>query len=128
MNVISDSILDRQNFGNLYYSNSIVKKIGNKKFNKELETIRSIIIENKFDKKRYVDIYLGHDEERGFYGVISSKKQGVPNNPYSKAFISESKNIIKKFRAWLKQWNFDYSPKGIAEWKKAKEDALALLK
>ena len=128
MKILGNSNLNKQNFGNLYYTNTIVRKIGNPKFNKELAKIRNVISENKFDRKRFVDLYLGHDEGKGFYGIISSKKQGIPNNPYSREFISLNKSSIKEFREWLKQWNFDYSPRGLKHWKKLKEDALEILK
>ena len=127
MKIVDVSVSKKQNFGNLYYSNTIVRKIGTPKFNRELAKIRTIITENKLDKKRYVDIYLGYDQEKGFYGVISSKKQGIPNNPDSKSYISTSKNSVRKFKEWLRQWNFDYSPKGIAQWVKTKEEALKIL-
>ena len=128
MKIFGNSNFNKQNFGNLYYTNTIVRKIGNPKFNKELAKIRNVISENKFDRKRFVDLYLGHDDGKGFYGIISSKKQGIPNNSESKAFISLSKSSIKFFKEWLKQWNFDYSPRGLKQWKTVKEDALEILK
>lgn len=124
----TNKISASQSFGNLYYTNSIVSKLGSSKFNKELSAIKDVISSNKFDKKRYVDIYLGHEDELGFFGIISSKKQGIPNNPYSRCPISTDAKSIKVFDMWLKLWNHDYSPKGLREWRELKKKAFLVYK
>ena len=95
---------------------------------KELAQIKKIFTENGFSKKRNVNVILEHENERGFFGIIESKKQGIPENPDYRHFISSKKKDIKDFGEWLNEWNYRYSPKGLIEWAEIKRRAAESLK
>ena len=47
--------------------------------NKSFNQIKDIILKNKLDRKRNVDVILDYNNSTDkFYGIISSKKQGIP--------------------------------------------------
>ena len=107
---------------------NIDKKILNSpKIKKEFEQIRKIITDNRFNRKRNVNVILTHEEGKGFLGIIESKKQGIPNNPGYIHSISSKKKDIKSFAEWLNNWNYLYSPKGLKEWENIKKEAAAVL-
>ncbi len=82
-----------------------------KQFAQEVKSIRQIIRKNNLHKKDNVDIILQYSKEDGFYGVISSKQQGTPNNPSYKCPIDSTKSQIDKFIQWAEAWDEAYSPK-----------------
>lgn len=85
---------------------------------KEFELIKAIIHENGFSKKKYVNVILNYDSYRKkFIGIVESKKQGVPNNPFYKKEISSNQKVIEAFKDWLNHWDYSYSPKGLKETK-----------
>ena len=91
-------------------TNRLVKKNCPESFIQSVENTKKIILENKFNQKKYVDIILNCKEnERDFYCVISSKKEGVPNNPSYRCKISENKDDILNFKKWLQAWDRAYS-------------------
>lgn len=80
----------------LEYANK--SKINNNKF----MNIKNAIVSNKLDRKRNVDVILDYEKETDkFYGVISSKKQGVPNIQGNSCYITENKRDISNFKKWL---------------------------
>ena len=91
---------------------------------KELAKLKQIFTENGFSKKKNVNVILEHENGRGFFGIIESKKQGIPNNPEYRHFISSKKKDIKSFSEWLNNWDYDYSPKGLREWAEIKNRAV----
>ena len=82
--------------------------------------IRAVIRNNDLHKQKHVDIILEHDD-RGFLGIISSKKQGIPENPGNLCRISNNNKSIEQFKTWVKEWDYAYSPKGLKEFKKLQE-------
>ena len=80
----TDSI-SAQSFGTLIYGETINANILSKKssraVNMELQAITKYIKDEKLDSLKNVDVILEHKRKGGFYGVISSKKQGIPVNP-----------------------------------------------
>ena len=107
-------------FGRLYLANSLRKKVTSgvsEKLNQEVAAISRIIRKNDLHKRRYVDIILAHDD-LGFKSFISSKKEGVPMNPNAIKRIGDLANEIDSFRDWVDDWNYAYSPTGLAEIKK----------
>ena len=72
------------------------------------------IVSNKLDRKRNVDVILDYEKETDkFYGVISSKKQGVPNIQGNSCYITENKRDISNFKKWVNAWNKAYSKKEL---------------
>ena len=100
------------NFKNLYdgytLENRLEKKTS-KKFLNELNGTRQAIKENGLDRLENVDIILNVDDEDKFYGVISSKKEGVPNHPQAVCEISTKEKDVNKFAKWAENWNDLYS-------------------
>ena len=119
-------ISQKENFGRLYYSQSVVSKMKSKTFIKSLQEIKDIFAQNGFDRKKYVDVMLNYDD-RGFYGVISSKKQGTPMNPDYLHNISGKKKDIDSFREWLNDWNYRYSPAGLRKLKELQDLAFSIM-
>src|SRR5574344_103598 len=104
-------------FGTLYQSYELKQLQKNPKFmktsGKDLKTITYMIRKNNLNKAKNVDIILNYNNEDKFYGIISSKKQGVPINPAYKCLVSSEKNMFNDFSNWLKDWNDAYSPKTL---------------
>ena len=104
--------IDSLNFGKLYngylVKENIIKQ-NNNTLKKELNSISRLIRKENLHKTENVDIVLQYTKENGFYGVISSKKQGTPMHPYYKHNISKDKTIINKFAEWTKFWEKMYS-------------------
>lgn len=81
---------------------------------KEYESIKKIFKDNGFSKKKNVDVILNYSpEDKAFFGIIKSKKQGIPNNPHYKHKISSDSEIVKKFKEWIETWDYMYSSKGL---------------
>ena len=100
------------NFKNLYNGYTLdnrLEKKTSKKFLNELNGTRQAIKENGLDRLENVDIILNVDNNDKFYGVISSKKEGVPNHPQAVCDISTKKKDINKFTKWAENWNYMYS-------------------
>ena len=95
---------------------------------KELAQIKKIFTENGFSRKRNVNVILEHENGRGFFGIIESKKQGIPENPDYRHFISSKKKDIKSFGEWLNAWDYSYSPNGLREWAEIRRRAAESLK
>lgn len=92
----------------LEYANK--SKINNSKF----MNIKNAIVSNKLDRKRNIDVILDYEKETDkFYGVISSKKQGVPNIQGNSCYITENKRDISNFKKWVNAWNKAYSKKEL---------------
>lgn len=94
----------------------------------ELQQIKKICTENGFSRKRNVNVLLEYEKDKGFVGVVESKKQGIPNNPDYKHPISTKKDDVSNFGQWLNQWDYMYSPKGLREWAEIKAKALEYMK
>src|SRR5574344_592190 len=86
-------------FGTLYQSKELKQLQKNPEFmkstGKELKTITNMIRKNNLHKAENVDIILSYNKEDKFYGVISSKEQGVPMGPAYKCPVSSKKNLFK---------------------------------
>lgn len=115
-----------QSFGKLEFGYSVLQSLSAKSvpvgFKKQLGEVVNIIKDNKFNKKRYVDIILeserGHkDGEYSFYGVISSKKTGVPMHPFYRIKIDTTPDVVKQFKLWLETWDNMYSPEFLKKYK-----------
>ena len=110
-------------FGNLIYGNAIDKNIlGRKsarKINLELQRITKNIKDEKLDSLNNVDIILEHKKSAGFYGIISSKKEGIPMHPDYACKISDSKISTNKFKEWALSWNDAYAPESMSIFEKA---------
>ena len=100
------------NFKNLYdgytLENRLEKKTS-KKFLNELNGTRQAIKENGLDRLQNVDIILNVDDNDKFYGVISSKAEGVPHHPQATCEISTKEKDVNKFTKWAENWNDLYS-------------------
>jgi len=94
---------------------------GNPQLKKQAESLARYLRRRNLHKTKYVDVYLNHDDYKGFYGVISSKKQGTPINPYYRTPIVKDK--LDDFISWLNEWEFDYNPKTIRMMKKIEKKA-----
>lgn len=82
--------------------------------NKSFNQIKDIILKNKLDRKRNVDVILDYNNSTDkFYGIISSKKQGIPENPANTCEISTDKKDISVFKKWVNEWNKAYSKKEL---------------
>jgi len=104
---------DNISYGHLYRGVSIEKALEKKtsaKFQKELKVIEQSIKSNNLHKKENVDIILNYNKSDGFYGTISSKKQGVPMNPNNKQKVSNNEESINRFSEWVNEWDENYSP------------------
>ena len=104
----------QQSFGDLVINIDLQKlKPESKEFVvSQIPKIKDVFAKNKFDKKRWTDVILTYDNDNNrFYGIISSKKEGVPYNPHYKHAISTDKKVISSFKKWLNEWNHSYSPK-----------------
>jgi len=101
-------------FRNLYTSQTLKKTLKNNKKNvefvKECNSIRNTIRKNNLHKKENVDVILSYNKEDGFYGLISSKEQGIPNHPQATCKINKEPSKIKKFTDWVDSWNEAYDP------------------
>ena len=106
-------------FGNVYIGYTLTEKLASsrvsKKLVKDITEIRYLLAKSKIDRLRYVDIILQKGED-GFYGVIHSKKYGVPINPDCRHFISTQSEKFAQFVKWVKDWNSAYSPKAMARY------------
>lgn len=104
-------------FGNLYTSPTLKKALksnkNNKEFVQECNSIRRTIRKNQLHKKENVDIVLSYNKEDGFYGVISSKEQGIPNHPQASCKINREPSKIEKFKGWVNSWNEAYDPEEL---------------
>lgn len=111
-NVSSQSTV---NFTSLYVNQSALNFAKSSKNNNvRFNNIKDIIKKKKLDKKRNVDIFLNYDKnDDTFYGVISSKKQGVPNILGNSCNISENKKDVSNFNKWVNVWNRAYSKKEL---------------
>lgn len=129
-----DGVDTSRSFGSLYFSPKIIKKLGqqrsNPEFFKDVIAIKKVITDNKFDKKRYVDLLLSHKEglvgKKAFYVLISPKKKDIPMHPDAFHNIPTDKKGITQFRKWLNNWNWEYSPKGL-EYAKSLEETVKKL-
>ena len=119
-----------QTFGNLIYSNSIDNNILGKKssraVNMELQRITKIIKDEKLDCLENVDIILVHKKvkykkkhKNVFYGMISSKDEGVPMHPDYTCPVLDSKGSLKKFKEWALSWDEAYAPESLSIFEKA---------
>lgn len=118
-----EKISQHPSFGDLFI-NVKPEDLKSNAVRSQLGEIKNIFKENKFDKKRWVDVILNYNKEEGFYGVISSKEQGTPNNPHYRHSISTDKKVISSFKKWLNDWNHSYSPAVIKKLEALQEDAL----
>ena len=92
---------------------------------RELSKIRKIFQDSGFSRKKNVNVILTYDKnERSFFGIIESKKQGIPNNPNYRHSVSSKKKDVDNFGKWLSEWNYMYSPKGLKEWAEIKRRAV----
>jgi len=103
-----------QSFGALIYGNSINSDILSRKPSRalmlELGKITQKIKAENLDALKNVDIILAHDSSKGFYGIISSKEQGIPYAKDGKRIVSSIKDSIDGFKKWANEWNEAYSP------------------
>ena len=98
---------------NLYKSNSLkqLEKTSTKEFMNNVENISKTIKIQGLHKLENVDIFLNYTKEQGFYGIISSKKEGTPNHPKNTCPISIiDGESIDKFSNWAIDWDSAYSP------------------
>ncbi len=116
-------ISTQHSFGELYV-NVKPNELEAEAIASQLAEIKDVFKQNKFDKKRWVDVILNYNKEEGFYGVISSKEQGTPINHNYKHPISTNKKVISSFRKWLNDWNQAYSPSTLRKIESMQEDAL----
>lgn len=109
--------IDNTNFKSLYRGANIngeLKKGVPKEFKSTLFGIERFARKNNLHKKENVDIFLNYSkEENTFYGVISSKEQGVPMNPAYKCKVSAEKKSLADFLQWVNDWNEAYSPEEL---------------
>lgn len=113
-------------FGGLFHGDTIneaFKVKASKKFKTDLRKIEYLIRKNDLHKQPNVDILLHYSKDIGFYGIISSKKQGVPMCMGYTCKLDESPNAIKKFTDWVNAWNDLYSPQTLNR-NKMIEDAI----
>ncbi|MBQ7450390.1 hypothetical protein IJS77_03150 [bacterium] len=103
------------------------KMLNSPKIKKELTQIKKVFKDNGFSRKRNVNVILTYEKGSGFFGIIESKKQGVPNNPDFRYPISTTKKGIEAFGKWLKEWDYSYSAAGIKRMREIKEKALELM-
>ena len=100
-------------FGNLIIGESVTKKLRSKyhsnTFNYEYDKIEQILSMLDIDSKKNIDIILNYKPRDGFYGVVSSKTQGVPNNPAYKCPICPDYRSIGEFDKWVNMWNEAFS-------------------
>ena len=105
-------------FGNLIYGNAIDKNILGKKsarrINAELQRITKNIKDEKLDSLNNVDIILEHKKNGGFYGIISSKEEGIPMHPDYTCKIRNSKLSTDKFKEWALSWEKAYDPETLS--------------
>ena len=98
---------------NLYKTNSLkqLEKTSTKEFMNNVENISKTIKIQGLHKLENVDIFLNYTKEQGFYGIISSKKEGTPNHPKNTCPISIiDGESIDNFSNWAKDWDSAYSP------------------
>ena len=110
----------RTSFGTLYRGGNVkalLKQGASKEFKSELRATERVIRNNNLHKKENVDVILGYTKEDGFYGVISSKEQGVPMNPASECKVSRDKGSVKHFSDWVEAWNQAYSPEELQKFR-----------
>ena len=109
-------------FGHVEYADNIKKRLlsphCSSAFKYDLDNVESVLCMLGADSKEYVDVIIHHSFDEGFYGVISSKKQGIPINPAYKCKISNKTEDISKFDTWLDAWNEAYSPKALEGFRK----------
>ena len=103
-----------QSFGHVFNTKHVDRIArNNREFSQGLMNIRKILKDEQLDSLKYVDIILHHSEEMGgFYGVISSKKQAVPNVDYYRLKIPSANDISGVFAKWARAWDYVYSPEG----------------
>ena len=105
------SSVDSTSFGRLYRGNTIKKEImekGDKEFVAEVNKISKAIRKENLHKSENVDIILQHND-KGFYGVIKGKHNGVPVHPANQQPVSLNNDSMKKFTNWAKIWDSIYS-------------------
>ena len=96
------------NFGKLYNGHLVQVNIlepNNKILKKELDSVSRLIRKENLHKTKNVDIILQYTEEKGFYGVISSKTQGTPMHPCYWQPVPKDENTLDKFINWVKAWD-----------------------
>ena len=106
-------------FQSLYRGESIkylLKRKPSREFKSELGSIERTIRKNNLHKKENVDIILNHDGSK-FYGVISSKEQGVPSNPAYRCSVAKDKNSMSFFTDWVNVWDEAYSPEELKKYR-----------
>lgn len=117
----TDSI-SAQSFGTLIYGETINANILSKKssraVNMELQAITKYIKDEKLDSLKNVDVILEHKRKGGFYGVISSKKQGIPVNPDYTCHVNDLKASMFNFKNWAMGWEKAFSPEQTDSWHK----------
>ena len=109
--------LSSQSFGDLLYGNHIKDEILGKRssraINSKLQKITKQIKDEKLDYLKNVDIILNYDINKRFYCVISSKTQGIPNNPDNRCEINLLKDSVDNLKKWAKAWDLAFSPEEV---------------
>lgn len=107
-------------YGSLYRGSSIksiMKSHPSKKFKSQLGYIERGIRKNNLHKKENVDVILNYDGGE-FYGVISSKEQGIPSNPAYRCFVKPDKESMGFLTEWVKAWDDAYSPEELQKYRR----------
>ena len=114
----------KHSFKSLYIGQELANKVlysrTSTKFLSDFSTIKDNILTNKLDRKKFVDILLDTNQDK-FYAIISSKEQGIPNNPNYKIIIETTRKGLSKFKKWVNDWNHAYNPKTLEQSKKLDE-------
>ena len=106
--------IDSTNFGKLYTGYTIKKNIIEKNYKNLIankDKIARAIRKENLHKDENVDIILQYRRNEGFYGVISSKKQGTPMHPLYCKDVSTKPKEIENFKKWVEMWDNAYKAK-----------------
>lgn len=112
-----------QSFGSVFNTQHVDKIIKNNDLlSTELSGIKAAIHKEGLDSLDYVDININHSEEMGgFYGIISSKKLGTPQNPAYRCKVSLNHSDMDVFSSWARMWNNQFSPTELQRMKSQRE-------
>ena len=113
MKVNSINSQQQPSFRNLITGESILKVLKSERPSNallyEYDKIEFALRMLEIDAKKNVDVILNHASGEGFFGIISSKKYGIPKSLSYRCKISPDQQDIIKFNNWVCEWDDEYS-------------------
>lgn len=119
-------------FGKIILGESIRNVLKSKRksnaFMYELDKIELSLGVLGVDSKNNVDVILNHNQKEGFWGVISSKKFGIPDSFFSTCKVSKEYDDIITFSNWVNEWDDYYSKRMAQKISDSSENVMKIVK